>query len=173
MILMLGPGLAPIIGAEISETMGWRAIFILLIALGTVAIGLSLTRLPKTGKPVGSLRLGAVLGSFKEIFANPKLRMAVSGGSLGSTACYAYFVSASFILHSDMGLSVQSVGYCVSVTLVAAMIGTFLTRQLTDRVPSQRIVLSFVALGVIVGLAFTISTLAGWLTPALVVSSAH
>lgn len=170
MILMVGPGLAPIIGAQISDALGWRAIFIVLIALGAAAISLSLAKLPETGHPVGNLQLWRIVSNFRELFANPKFRMTVSGGSLGSTACYAYFVAAPFILHSDMGLSVQAVGYCVGATFAAGVLGTITTRQLIGRVSGQRIALSFAALGGTVGLAFTICALTGWLNPFLVVT---
>src|SRR5690606_38412307 len=74
-----------------------------------------------------------------------------------------------FILGTDMGLSVQAVGYCVGSTLAAAAAGTLLTRSIVGRVNDRTILLTFSGLGLITGAAFLAAALAGMLTPALVV----
>jgi DHA1 family bicyclomycin/chloramphenicol resistance-like MFS transporter len=169
LILLLGPGFAPVIGAEISELVGWRMIFVALAIMAVTTIAFSLKGLPETGRPSGRLSLALAMSGFANLFRNRHFMRIATGGAFGSTACYGYFVSAPFILGSDMGLSVQAVGYCVGSTLAAAAAGTLLTRSIVGKVPDRTILLTFSGLGLITGAIFLGLAVAGMLTPVLVV----
>lgn len=169
LILLLGPGFAPVIGAEISELLGWRMIFVALAIMGITTFAFCVKGLPETGRPSRRLNIALVMGGFSGLFRNRRFMRIASGGAFGSTACYGYFVSAPFILGTDMGLSVQAVGYCVGSTLAAAAAGTLLTRSIVGKVNDRTILLTFSGLGLITGAAFLAAALADMLTPALVV----
>ena len=49
LMVSVGPGLAPLAGGALSETLGWRSIFVALCALGVVNLALVAWRLPETG----------------------------------------------------------------------------------------------------------------------------
>ncbi|MER1966358.1 MFS transporter [Castellaniella sp. GW247-6E4] len=49
LMIMIGPGLAPIVGGAIATSMSWRAIFWLLSALGLLTVWLTWRLLPETG----------------------------------------------------------------------------------------------------------------------------
>ncbi|RYE10130.1 MAG: MFS transporter [Hyphomicrobiales bacterium] len=170
MILLLGPGLAPVLGANISELVGWRGIFVALtlMALGTFIA--SLLTLPETGQPTRRFDASKALGGFRALLANGPYMRVVTGGAFGSTACYAYFVSAPFIMSADMGLSIQAVGYCIAATLAAAAAGTLITRSLVGRIDEKIIQRVFALLGLLTGLLFLIGALAHLLTPVSVVA---
>lgn len=170
LILLLGPGLAPIIGAEIANAFGWHTIFGMLVVLGTGALVLAAMYLPETGTPSRNLKVGHIYTSFRSLLGDPNFLRVVSGGAFGSTAGYAYFVSAPFILHTQMGLSIQTVGYCVGSTLAAAAAGTLLTRAILGRVRDRVIMLTFSGLGAVAGSAFLIGALTHSLTPVSVVT---
>lgn len=169
MILLVGPGTAPIFGAEISELFGWRTIFLLLSLMGISAIIFTIFRLPETGSPSGNFSLKKVGGDLVGLARNGRFLRVATGGAAGSTACYGYFVSAPFILHTEMGLSVQAVGYCVGSTLAAAAAGSMLTRSIVGKLPDRMLMLTFSMLGVLAGGIFLAGALGHWLNPALVV----
>lgn len=169
LILLLGPGLAPILGAQISELTGWRSLFIFLGLMSTITLLISLKRLPETGQPSRSLNPRHIGGKFLSLLRNPDFFRVVSGGAFGSTACYAYFVSAPFILNVDMGLSVQVVGYCVGSTLAAAALGSTITRTVVGRISDRAILTVSSGLGALTGTLFLILACLDLLTPARVV----
>lgn len=170
MILLLGPGLAPIIGAQILGLSHWRVIFAALSLMGAAALVLTWRSLPETTQPSHQLDLATVAGKFRKLFTNRGFRRCITGGAFGSTSCYAYFVSAPFILHSEMGLSVQDVGFWVGTTLAAAAAGSFTTRSIIGKVRDRSILLGFASLGTVTGLAFLLLALFHLLTPVSVVA---
>ncbi|RJE89367.1 MFS transporter [Paracoccus onubensis] len=170
LILLLGPGLAPVIGAEIAGLFGWRTIFGALVLMGLITIALATRYLPETAAPSGTLNATRIYATFRDLLAGKAFFRAITGGAFGSTACYAYFVSAPFILTSEMGLSVQAVGYCVGSTLAAAAAGSLLTRAIVGRVRDRLILRSFSVIGVLAGLAFLIGAITDMLTPVSVVT---
>lgn len=169
MILLLGPGLAPVIGAGLSELVGWRGIFAALTVMAGVTLAVALGKLPETGTPTRRFGIGSAFGGFRELLGNGAFMRVATGGAFGSTACYGYFVSAPFILGSDMGLNVQAVGYCIGGTLAAAAAGTLLTRSIVGKVSEKTIQRVFSLLGLTTGLVFLILAVAHLLTPVLVV----
>ncbi len=170
LILLLGPGLAPVIGAEIAGLFGWRTIFGALALMGLITIALATRYLPETAAPSGTLNATRIYTTFRDLLAGKAFFRAITGGAFGSTACYAYFVSAPFILTSEMGLSVQAVGYCVGSTLAAAAAGSLLTRSIVGRVRDRLILISFYVIGVLAGLTFLIGAITDMLTPVSVVT---
>jgi DHA1 family bicyclomycin/chloramphenicol resistance-like MFS transporter len=169
MILLLGPGLAPVIGAGISDMVGWRGIFAFLAAMATITLAVSVTKLPETGNPTRKLQAFGAFSSFRELFRKPDFMRVATGGAFGSTACYGYFVSAPFILGGDMGLSVQTVGHFIGATLAAAAAGTFLTRSIVGRIGEKAIQRIFSLLGLLAGFLFLVGAVMHVLTPASVV----
>lgn len=170
MILLIGPGVAPVVGAQIAELLGWRTTFIFLSLMGLTAIALSAVGLPETGNPTGTFSFGRMAADFVGLVRNRNYLQSAVGGALGSTACYAYFVSAPFILHSEMGLSIQAVGYSVGGTLGAAALGTMLTRSIVGKFSNKMISLTFSMIGVAAGLIFLAGAIGDFLNPVLVIT---
>jgi len=169
MVLLLGPGLAPVIGAQISAGLGWRAIFAALVLMGGGTIVWTLRRLPETTSPTHDLNPKQAAASFAALLGNRGFMRICIGGAFGSTACYAYFVSAPFILGSEMHLSTSAIGYCMGVTLAAAAAGTLITRSIVGRVKDTTILLTFGSLGLLTGATFLILAALHLLTPISVV----
>lgn len=169
LILLVGPGVAPILGANIAEWFGWRAIFSALAMMAAAAILLSVWGLPETSIPSKNLNIRAIKSDFLALLQNRKFLIPTLGGAFGSTGSYAYFVSAPFILHVDMGLDVQTVGYCVGVTLIAAACGSLLARKLAGRIASRTLLMVSSGIATLTGLVFMMSALMGWLSPVSVV----
>ncbi|HEY9023657.1 MAG TPA: MFS transporter, partial [Burkholderiaceae bacterium] len=55
LMTMVGPGLAPLVGGLLAGAFGWRAIFVLLTALGVLNFCVSWRLLPETGRPGGRI----------------------------------------------------------------------------------------------------------------------
>src|SRR6185312_9619140 len=51
LVMMIGPGLAPLLGPLLVVGLGWRSIFVLLAALGAATFLFSWRLLPETGRP--------------------------------------------------------------------------------------------------------------------------
>lgn len=170
LILLVGPGLAPVVGAEIAELFDWRMIFLFLALLGAVGIGFSLISLPETAVTRQSAHPARIFHNFRTLLQDKNFFRVVSGGAFGSTACYGYFVSAPFILSESMGLSTRTVGYCVGATLAAAAVGNMLTRSIVGRVRDRQIQLTYAGLAAATGATFLLSALTNLLTPVWVVA---
>lgn len=169
LLLLVGPGLAPVLGATTVQWLGWRAIFAVLAAMVFCSLLLSLRYLPETTTPSRKLACKSIAFDLASFFHNRKFMKLAVAGSLGSTGCYAYFVSAPFILSQQLGLSLSMVGYCVGGTLIAASLGTLSARYFAGRAEPHIILISAAALATLTGLLFLLFAWREWLTPLLVV----
>ena len=169
LVLLVAPGFAPIIGAYISEHLGWNAIFLSLALMAAFTMLCCIRGLPETAIPTGEVRLRMVATDFMGLLGNPRFLTPSLGGSFASTGCYAYFVVASFILNVDMGLDIELVGYLIALTLVAAAAGSVTARIISGRINNRRVMISISIAATLNALAFLTGALTGWLTPAAVV----
>lgn len=137
-----GTALGPSLGGVLAAAFGWRAIFLVNVPVGLVAMALVARHVPADG-PVavdarGGLGGGLDLAGTLRLIATPGVGAGLAMSLLVATVIMATLVVGPFHLSRALGLDVARVGFAMSVgPLVAALMGVPAGR-LTDRFGAGR-----------------------------------
>lgn len=141
-------------GGAIATSMGWRAIFWLLAAVGLLTVWLTWRLLPETGtRPAGaeggaqaargfSFGAGVLLRSYRELLSSVKFAGFALGGGCTTTAIYAFIAAAPFIFTTELHRSAREVGFYLGFLIVGMSAGNALTGRLIRRIPMERLMLA-------------------------------
>jgi len=165
LLTLVGPGLAPIVGAYLAEHFGWRSIYVFLVAIGSAMLLFTYRLLPETNAQLRPLKLGFIARDYAQLISNPGFAGYMLGGACITSAVYPYLASVPYIVHGQMGLPISATGWFAASTIVGASLGTFLTRRLSNRWPAQYFLLIGAGLGLVMAGALLAVYLLGWLTP--------
>jgi DHA1 family bicyclomycin/chloramphenicol resistance-like MFS transporter len=170
LLVMIGPGLAPLLGSGIAVLFGWRSIFLLLATLGGITLLFIWRSLPETGSPTGSIRISTLRRDYMLLARSPAFLGFALGGACATTSMYAFITAAPFVFVSQLHLSLQEVAFCLGLLTIGVALGNALTRYFIGRVSSGRLVMigtcismvsALVLLGIIVSGNMTVFTVTG------------
>ncbi|MDD4887168.1 MAG: multidrug effflux MFS transporter [Thiomonas sp.] len=141
LVLGAAPILAPLAGAAIVQTLGWRAIFAVLAAFGLACFLAALAlpeSLPASARSSASqhpvrhaLRIyGALLRD------RGYIGFALSG-ALGQSAMFAYIAGAPFVFMQVFGLSPTQFGWLFGLNAMGLIAASQLNHALLSRAPSN------------------------------------
>jgi DHA1 family bicyclomycin/chloramphenicol resistance-like MFS transporter len=164
LMMMIGPGLAPLIGSAVSSAFGWRGIFVLLAVLGLIALLAAWRLLPETGRPSGKFSPAILVKDYKSLLGSPLFVGYALGGSCATTAMYGFIATAPFILTIQLHRPLHEVGYYLALLIFGMSIGNALTSRLIRSMSIQRLLLSGNVLSVISALLFLLTTIGEHLT---------
>ena len=159
LMMMIGPGVSPSMGAALDATFSWRAIFAVLAAMGLLT-ALGVWRLlPETGKPTGQLNWRKVRDDYRTLLGSPRfLGFAIGGGS-ATTSIYAFIAAAPFIFMDQLHASKTEVGLYLGLLMAGLAIGNALARMLIQRMPLERLMLGGNLLSLLCVIALLLLTL--------------
>jgi DHA1 family bicyclomycin/chloramphenicol resistance-like MFS transporter len=139
-IMAVAPTIAPLIGSVLQIAFGWRAIFVGLPAVGSVAAALVWCLLPETLKnrapePVSLLSTMRVYRTF--------MRNSAFLAHLGIVTCsfmglFAWISGASFVLQDLYGLSALEFGVAFALGSAGYMLGTVLAAGVVTHIGLDR-----------------------------------
>jgi MFS transporter, DHA1 family, multidrug resistance protein len=139
-VAMLSPMLAPVLGAWLSVTRGWHAVFALLTCLGLVIGGCAILWLPETRTgPRARLSFGAVIGDWHRLSAERRFRRNLMLGCSLSAGLYIFLTVSPFLLLS-LGTAQRDLGFCFAGIAGALAAGTLSAGVLAGRVEPTRLV---------------------------------
>lgn len=166
LMMMVGPGLAPLLGSALASTLGWRSIFVVLTALGAVTLVCTYRLLPETSRPTGSLKVTVLVRDYAVLLRSPAFLGFAVGGGCATTSIYAFITAAPFIVASQLHRPLREVGLYLGLVIVGMSLGNALTRRLIRDVPVERLLILGNALSVLTALALLLVVLTGELTVA-------
>ncbi|MCB9662828.1 MAG: multidrug effflux MFS transporter [Alphaproteobacteria bacterium] len=105
LVMGLAPIVAPMVGATVSEVLGWRALFVGLAAYGAVVLVAVAASLPETRGEAPGRSAAQVVGAFVEVLRTRHFTGHAVAGSLAMAAMFAYIASSSFVFTQAYGLS--------------------------------------------------------------------
>lgn len=141
LMMMMGPGISPSIGAGLDAMFGWRSIFAVLALMGLVT-GICVWRLlPETGRPTGQLNWSTVRNDYRTLLRSPPFLGFAIGGGAATTSMYAFIAAAPFIFIDQLHASKAEVGLFLGLLMGGMALGNVLARQLIQRVPLERLML--------------------------------
>ena len=166
LLTLVGPGLSPILGAYLADHFGWRSIYIFLVAIGGAMWIFTYRLLPETHFHRRPLKVRFIAQDYRRLLSNPRFMGFMLGGASITTVMYPYLATVPYIVHGQMGLPIRDIGWFAASTIVGASLGTFLTRRLSGRWPTERFLFIGAGLGLAMALVLVLVDVFGWLTPA-------
>ena len=161
------PMIGPAIGGELTDRLGWRAIFGFGAAVGFGVLLLAQWRLretrPARRDPPG---LGAMLADMRLLFGSARFNGYAWGGAFGHSVFFSFFAAAPYLMVNSLGRPAREYGYYFVGILIAFMAGSGVAVRWSERLGGDRMVMVGSAIAVSgAGLALALA-LAGVLSPA-------
>lgn len=124
----VAPALGPVVGGFMADWVGWRGIFVVLLAVG---IGMTLwtTRFSETLPQQRRLHTKGISGymkAYKSLFGNWRFMIYVTIKAVAIGLLYAYIASAPFIIQTHYGFSATEFGFIFGGNAIAMGIGSAL-----------------------------------------------
>ena len=157
LVLGAAPILAPLAGAAIVQTWGWRAIFLVLMLFGIGCL-LAALALPESLKPdersaAQSHPVRNALRIYGALLTDRRFIGFALSGALGQSAMFAYIAGAPFALMQVYGLSPEQFGWVFGTNALGLIAASQLNHALLARVSSaallRRALLSLMAWAVL------------------------
>lgn len=132
LMVTIGPGLAPIIGAILSSTLGWRAVLLALALLGAINLmfGWRILKETRPAAEAGNATWAKLRHSYGQLMRTPVFLAYAVGGGCATTAVYGFFAAAPFILVQQMGRSGHEVGWFLTMQVSGLWLGSFIATRM-------------------------------------------
>jgi MFS transporter, DHA1 family, multidrug resistance protein len=156
LMVTIGPGAAPIIGAALAATLGWRSIFYALVGLGIVNFLFTWRLLPETGQAAAGRHPDArtLLRNYLRLFRSRAFVGYSVGGGCATTATYAFTASAPFIFVQQLHRPPHEVGVYLALLIMGIWLGSMLATRLIPRVAMRRMLVCANAVSLLAAVAF-------------------
>jgi MFS transporter, DHA1 family, multidrug resistance protein len=171
LIVMVGPGLAPVVGGAMASTLGWRSIFVLLCALGVANFVMAWRILPETKELTPRLRSVSLSRSYWLLLRSPAFLGFSVGGGCATTSMYAFVASAPFIFVRQLHLPEFAVGPYLAVLILGVGLGSILASRLIAKISMRRLMVGANMASILAAVVLLGVVLLGHLTVAWAVGS--
>ena len=166
LMVMVGPGLAPLIGGALAATSGWRSILILLCGLGVANLAFTWAWLPETGSPAANADLSALAHNYRRLLASPRFLGYALGGGCATTSLYAFIAAAPFIIAGQLQRPASEVGIDLAILISGVWLGSLLTSRLIYKVAIERLAVGANLASALSAVSFLVLVLTGHLSAA-------
>ena len=122
----VAPAGAPMIGGAMTDSVGWRGIFVVLLAIGVGMLLWSLRR-PESLAPAKRIKgqsLREYLRAYGVLMHNGRFMLYVVLKAVGIGMLYAYISSAPFIIQDRYGFSAGAFGLILGANAIAIALGS-------------------------------------------------
>lgn len=165
--MAVATAIAPIIGAQIVEHLGWRSIFAALSAVSVLVLFAVGLLVPETHPASRNFRVRRYLKSYLTLLRSPTFVSHSLGGASATTGIYAFLSASPFILESRLGLSARAFGFAYFSLVVGLASGQSTAKRLAGSVSARS---ALIVASLIMGAA-SISLLVSYLCNSLSVAS--
>lgn len=127
----VAPAGAPVIGGVLTDSVGWRGIFVVLLVIGLGMLIWSFRQsesLPSARRIQGK-GVKEYLVAYKGLFTNGRFMIYVLLKAIGIGMLYAYISSAPFIIQSHYGFSATNFGFILGANAIAIAVGSTLVMK--------------------------------------------
>ncbi len=163
LVMGLAPILAPLVGGQLLLYFGWRSIFVLLAAYGTVWLAVVVFLLPESLPPERRRRqpLAAVLATYGRLLADrPYLGHVLAGGLIFS-GLLAYISGSPFVFIEVFGVPPERFGLYFGANAIGLIAASQVNRWLAARVRPQRIVAVVLPVAMTAGVVLLVAAVTG------------
>jgi DHA1 family bicyclomycin/chloramphenicol resistance-like MFS transporter len=173
LMVVIGPGVAPIVGATLAATLGWRSIFYALAGLGILNLFFSWRLLPETGNAAagGNADMRVLARNYWQLLKSPRFLGYSVGGGCATTSMYAFIAAAPFIFIHQLHRPAHEVGFYLAFLISGLGLGSILVSRLIRRVRMRRLLITGNVLSVLASVVFLAGAALGQLSVAWVVGT--
>ncbi len=164
LMVTIGPGVAPMIGTALSETLGWRSILYVLSAFGLVNLVFCWKLLPETRALTS--RSGNFLRHAVNLLRSPAFLGYAIGGGCATTAVYAFVAAAPFIFVHQLHRPSHEVAIYLALLVLGMWVGSATCSRLIGRVALEKLLVRGNLLSAVSAFAFLATVLTGHLSVA-------
>lgn len=154
----------PIIGGQLTELFGWRAVYIFMASwsvLGMIVISTFLKE-SLAAPDHHALRLGRIWSSFVELLSDPTFRGYLILGASAYIGLFAILAGMPIVVINHLGESPATFGYVYSTVMVVYLLATMAAERLVRRLGIERMAkwgVATIALSAILTLAAQVADL--------------
>ncbi|WP_028205137.1 multidrug effflux MFS transporter [Paraburkholderia nodosa] len=165
--MAVATAIAPIIGAQFVEHLGWRPIFLALSTVNVLILAAVWLRVPETHAASRGVKAGAYARSYLQLLRSPAFIAHSLGGASATTGIYAFLSASPFILEAKLGLSTQAFGFAYFSLVVGLASGQSTAKRLAGKVSART---ALISASLIMGAA-SASLLVSWYFDTLTVAA--
>ncbi|HEX3385738.1 MAG TPA: multidrug effflux MFS transporter [Mucilaginibacter sp.] len=163
-VLGASPLLAPTAGSYLTLAFGWRAVFVVLLAIAVLVLLASVFALPESYKPDKSysLKPAPIISNFLSVIRNPQFYTYAISGSVAFCALFAYVAGSPLVFMDVFGLGKREFGWVFAGIAVGFIGAGQINTRLLRRFKSEQIVAVSAIGQVFFSAIFLVGSLNGW-----------
>ncbi|MEY4138155.1 MAG: hypothetical protein RLZZ371_337, partial [Pseudomonadota bacterium] len=162
--MVIGPGLAPLVGSWLTTWFGWRSLFVMLASIGITVFLLTWRLLPETSRPSGKVSFSIMARDSTRLLRLPSFVGFTFTGGCATASLYAFIVAAPFIISFELHRPLHETGLYLGLMILNASLGSFITRHLSHRVAAVKILMTANLLAVACAVVLLVIALFGTVT---------
>ena len=147
MTMMLTPILAPILGAWLEVTFGWRANFFFMTAFAACVLLAVFALLPETipARDATALRIGRIGRNYLTLLSDSRFLGYALAATFGFSGLWAFITASPFVLIELVGLSPGRYGLMFALMSGGFALGSFASTRLSRRIGLDQTILFGIA----------------------------
>lgn len=142
MIQGIAPVLAPVVGGILTQPLGWRGLFWVLVGIAAAQLAVSVFIVPESLTPERRIQasVGSVLGAFRDVLKNRAFLGYTVAFAFGFGAVFSYISASPFVMQEQMGFSEAMFSLIFAINGLGLIAATALNRRLIDSVATSTLV---------------------------------
>lgn len=164
--MVVGPGLAPLVGSWLTTWFGWRSLFVMLASIGFGVLLLIWRLLPETSRPSGKVNFSIMARDSARLLRMPSFVGFTLTGGCATASIYAFIVAAPFIFSFQLQRPLHETGLYLGLMILHVSLGSFITRHLSHRVATVKILMTANLIAIVCAVALLVIALFGTVTVA-------
>lgn len=165
MAMVAAPMVAPALGGLLTDTAGWRMVFVVGAALGVVIMAAVHRGLPETSQPQAGSAARNPFRGFGRLLRSPVFMGYALQGAWSISVFYAFLAAAPFVMMTVMRRPAAEYGLMFILISGSFMVGNFVAGRYSVRLGADRLII-LGSLGSLVGALVTLGLMfAGSWTP--------
>jgi DHA1 family bicyclomycin/chloramphenicol resistance-like MFS transporter len=175
LMVVVGPGLAPLIGGVAVAASGWRSILFGLAAFGLANLVCAWRLLPETARPTkvaaGTAADASIARHYRQLLRSRSFLGYSIGGGCATTTIYAYVAAAPFIFSGELHRPPHEIGVYLGLVIAGIFLGSALASRLLLRMEIDRLLVRANAVSVLAAFVFLAAVLTHTLSIPLIVAT--
>ena len=139
LMVVIGPGAAPLLGGVLATVLGWRSIFYFLTLLGALNLIFALWLLPETRAAQVAPKASALARNYGRLLTSPAFVGFAIGGGCATTSMYAFISVSPFIFTHQLGRPDYEAGLYPAILVAGLWLGSVAATRLIPRLPIDRL----------------------------------
>ncbi len=142
LVIGVSPLLAPTVGGYVTAAIGWRYVFIILLAIVFLILLLCIFLLPESKQPAPdySLAPASILRRFADVFKQPQFVIYTFASAFTAAGLYAYVAGSPHVFMEVFGASEKLYGWIFAMIAGALILATQINAQILRVTSSEKII---------------------------------